>query len=991
MLKLKNLGMVMKACGPKEYDEKGGAIALTRWIEKIESVIDNSGCTKNQKVRYAASLFVNKALAWWNTQIQRRGYETEIGMTWNDFKALLVDEFYPSNEMERLENEFYYHKMVGANHEAYTDQFHKLAKLVPHPVTLESARIKRYVAGLVPEIRGMLKATPPITIQNAILKADILTDEAISCGTLSKSNENRKAVEETGNPLALKGNRNNQNNRNQARGRASKVNVVRALQDPNVVTGTMAIIVCYEKVVEIPLRGGEVLRVQGERTLGVAKALVNTKTKEDHEVHLRLVLELLRKEKLYAKFSKCEFWLQEVHFPGHVVNQSGIHMDPGNRGSKELESSYDIKNQKYVWGVEQKEAFLTLKNNLCEAPILSLPDRVEDSVVYCDASNQGLGCVLMQRNKTKEDHEVHLRLVLELLRKEKLYAKFSKCEFWLQEVHFPGHVVNQSGIHMDPGNRGSKELESSYDIKNQKYVWGVEQKEAFLTLKNNLCEAPILSLPDRVEDSVVYCDASNQGLGKANVVADALSRKERMERKGDGSLYFMDRIWVSLTGGVRTVFMDEAHKSRYSVHPRADKMYYDLRDMYWWPRMKRDIATYVSECLTCAKETTDKVVVIKEKLQAARDCQKSYADSGRKMTEYEVGESVLLNVSPWNGVMRCGKKGKLASRYVRPFEILERIDPVAYWLRLPEELIGVHDTFHVSSLKRCLGNDNLHVPLNEIKIDKTLRFVEEPIEIMHREAPRDHGDAVAQTRSESISKLPNDPPLSRVNTLKSGEDRLKFTELMELCTQLQSRVLVLETTKTNQALEIGSLKRKLKNKSFEEVQKAIDNTMSWINSFVLMDKEVAEGSVSRAEGSSKREGEELDYDKSKKHKLDEKLEAEEDNYQEEAEMKMYMKIVFDDTVAIDAIPLATKPPIIIDWKIIKEGKISSYHIIRQDESSKRFSSMIQMLQNIDREDVETLWKLVKAKYGNTRPEEAYERVLWGDIKVMFEPGIESEV
>ncbi|GJT28373.1 hypothetical protein Tco_0908648 [Tanacetum coccineum] len=133
------------------------------------------------------------------------------------------------------------------------------------------------------------------------------------------------------------------------------------------------------------------------------------------------------------------------------------------------------------------------------------------------------------------------------------------------------------------------------------------------------------------------------------------------------------------------------------------------------------------------QETTDKVVVIKEKLQAARDRQKSYADSGRKMTEYEVGENVLLKVSPWKGVMRFGKKGKLAPRYVGPFEILERIGPVAYRLRLPEELIGVHDTFHVSNLKKCLGNANLHVPLNEIKIDKTLRFVEEPVEIMDRE------------------------------------------------------------------------------------------------------------------------------------------------------------------------------------------------------------------------------------------------------------------
>ncbi|GJV67010.1 putative reverse transcriptase domain-containing protein [Tanacetum coccineum] len=115
------------------------------------------------------------------------------------------------------------------------------------------------------------------------------------------------------------------------------------------------------------------------------------------------------------------------------------------------------------------------------------------------------------------------------------------------------------------------------------------------------------------------------------------------------------------------------------------------------------------------QESTDKVVVIKEKLQAARDRKKSYAGSGCKMTEHEVGESVLLKVSSWKGVMHFGKKGKLAPRYVGPFEILERIGPVAYRLRLPEELIGVHDTFHVSNLKKCLGNANLHVPLNEIK------------------------------------------------------------------------------------------------------------------------------------------------------------------------------------------------------------------------------------------------------------------------------------
>ncbi|GJR14771.1 reverse transcriptase domain-containing protein [Tanacetum coccineum] len=114
------------ACNPKEFDGKGGAIALTCWIEKMESVFKNSGCTANQRVRYAASCFVNKALTWWNTQVQARGHESTIGMSWNDFKALLMEELCPNNEMEKLENEFWNHTMVGANHVAYTDRFHEL-------------------------------------------------------------------------------------------------------------------------------------------------------------------------------------------------------------------------------------------------------------------------------------------------------------------------------------------------------------------------------------------------------------------------------------------------------------------------------------------------------------------------------------------------------------------------------------------------------------------------------------------------------------------------------------------------------------------------------------------------------------------------------------------------------------------------------------------------------------------------------------------------
>ncbi|GJS91362.1 hypothetical protein Tco_0773998 [Tanacetum coccineum] len=130
---------------------------------------------------------------------------------------------------------------------------------------------------------------------------------------------------------------------------------------------------------------------------------------------------------------------------------------------------------------------------------------------------------------------------------------------------------------------------------------------------------------------------------------------------------------------------------------------------------------------------TDKVVLVKEKPKAVRDRRKSYVDFRRKPLEFEVRDRALLKVTPWKGVVHFRKKGKLAPRYVGSFEILERIGLVAYRLRLPEELNSVHDTFHVSNLKKCLADASLHVPLDEIKVDKTLRFVEEPVEIKDRE------------------------------------------------------------------------------------------------------------------------------------------------------------------------------------------------------------------------------------------------------------------
>ncbi|GKF33972.1 putative reverse transcriptase domain-containing protein [Tanacetum coccineum] len=133
------------------------------------------------------------------------------------------------------------------------------------------------------------------------------------------------------------------------------------------------------------------------------------------------------------------------------------------------------------------------------------------------------------------------------------------------------------------------------------------------------------------------------------------------------------------------------------------------------------------------QETTEKISQIKDRLKAARDRQKSYADKRRKPLEFSVRDHVLLKVSPWKGVVRFRKKGKLAPRFVGPFEITERIGPVAYRLRLHQELNDAHDTFHVSNLKKCLADRSLHVPLEEIQVDAKLNFMEEPMEILERE------------------------------------------------------------------------------------------------------------------------------------------------------------------------------------------------------------------------------------------------------------------
>ncbi|GJW09497.1 hypothetical protein Tco_1575324 [Tanacetum coccineum] len=616
--------------------------------------------------------------------------------------------------------------------------------------------------------------------------------------------------------------------------------------------------------------------------------LIYSCNEKEHEEHLKTILELLKKEELYAKFSKSEFWINTVKFLGHVIDSSGIHIDPAK-----------IEAQK-----------------LSAAPILALPEGSDDFVVYCDASIKGLGAILMQRmkvisyasrqlkihEKNYTTHDLELGEVVFALKIWRHYLYGTKCVVFTDHKSLQ-HILDQKDLNMR--QHRWIELLSDYDCeiryhpgKANVVADALSRKERIEPLRVRALVMTIgLDLPSRI------LEAQKEAVKVENIEAEDIEGMlKKLEARADGTLCLDNRSWLPCYGDMRSLIMHESHKSKYSIHPGADKMYHDLKMLYWWPNMKADIATYVSKCLTCAKvkaehqrpsgllvqpdipewkwekitmdfitklpktaagydsiwvivdrltksahflpmketdstekltrlymkeivarhgipvsiisdrdshftsrvwqslhkalgtqldlstayhpqtdgqkfsynnsyhtsiksapfealygkkcrspvcsaevgeaqltgpeiihETTEKIFKIRGRMQAPRDRQKSYADKRRRPLEFEVEDKVMLKVTPWKGVMRFGKRGKLNPRYIGPFRIIERIGPVAYLLELPQELSRVHNVFHVCNLKKCLTDDTLAIPLEEIQLNDKLNFVEEPVEIMDHE------------------------------------------------------------------------------------------------------------------------------------------------------------------------------------------------------------------------------------------------------------------
>ena len=396
--------------------------------------------------------------------------------------------------------------------------------------------------------------------------------------------------------------------------------------------------------------------------------LIYSRSEEEHAEHLRTVLEILRKEKLYAKFSKCEFWLKEVQFLGHMISKEGILVDPAkieavsNWGRPttptEVRSFIGLagyyrrfvkdfaklagpltrltrKTEKFTWTDKCEESFQELKKRLVSAPVLALPDGRGNFVIYSDASHKGLGCVLMQHGKViayasrqlKEyevrypTHHLELAAIVFALKMWRHYLYGEKCEIYTDHKSLK-YIFTQKELNMR--QRRCLELIKDYDCEilyhpgkanvvadalsrkerlkmltsSEELIRDFEKLEIEVKVTGRGTEGlfEILLQPELME-KIRICQEKVMAEGSESL----LGEETKCERDGSGIMRYTYRVWVPNVQELKDEILHESHNSRYTVHPGSTKMYRDLKEYYWWPNMKRDVAEWVSKCLTCQR------------------------------------------------------------------------------------------------------------------------------------------------------------------------------------------------------------------------------------------------------------------------------------------------------------------------------------------------------------------------------------------------------
>ncbi|GJS51721.1 putative reverse transcriptase domain-containing protein [Tanacetum coccineum] len=818
-------------CQPLNLKGTEGIVGITRWIEKMESVFNISGCVIENQVKFATCTLLGATLTWWNDQIRTLGPDA-YSMTWEALKKKMTNKYFPQGEIKKLEIKLWNLKVKGNDVPTYTKRFQELTLICTKFVANETKKVDKYINGLPDNIYGNVKSSKPKTLDETIELANDLMDQKLRTYAERQTDNKRKADDSSrnnhghqqqpfkrlnvakvynmgsGEKNPYEGQQGNSQGewffecgapghfkrdcpklKNKDRGNGNAQGWVYAVgnaekngnasrnPDSNVVTGS---------------------RAHGER-ISVSQGLAGSSSSSTSGIPDRLNSKSRARSSQEYMAKGCQIFLAQISAKkeddkseGKKLNDVPIVRDfpevfpedlPGLPPARPVEFHIDlIPGAAPVARAPYRLAPSEMKELSKQLQELSDKGFIRPSslpwgapVLFVKKKDGSFRmCIDYRELRDKKEHEEHLKAILELLKKEKLYAKFSKCEFWIPKVQFISHVIDSRGIHVDPAK-----IESIKDWASPKTLTEISQ---FLGLAGYYQSVPILALPEGSEDFMVYCDASHKGLGvvlmqREKVIVDRLTKSAHFLpiRKNDPldklARLYLNRIvskhgipvsiicdcdgrftlnfWRSFQKALGT---DLSMSTAY--HPEIDgqskRTIQTLKDMLracvidfgkgWVKHLPLAEFSYNNSYHASIKAAPYEALYGRKcrspRIQAAQDRQKRYADLKQNPMELEVGDRVMLKVSPWKGVVRFGKRGKLNPRYVRPFKVLAKVGKVAYRLELPQELSRVHHTFHVSNLKKCYADEPLAMSLEGIHVDDKLQFVEEPVEIMEREIKR---------------------------------------------------------------------------------------------------------------------------------------------------------------------------------------------------------------------------------------------------------------
>ncbi|GJY48230.1 putative reverse transcriptase domain-containing protein, partial [Tanacetum coccineum] len=539
----------------------------------------------------------------WNSFAQPIGIEEAYKITWVEFKKLLIKKYYPRTEVQKMEDEFYHLTMKGNDLKTYVRRFQELATLCLTMVTDSEKMMEVFIKGLPRSIKRNVTASKPQTLEEAINIAQRLMDQLSKYHARIICDEKVAHIPIKGETLIIRDKK-----------RLEDIPIVREFPE-----------VFPEDLLGLPpvRQGVPVLFVKkkdGSFRMCIDYRELNKLTVKNRYPLPRIddlfdqLQELLKKEKLYAKFSKCDFWIRIVQFLGHLIDSQGLHVDPakieavknwtspttpteirqflGLAGyyrrfikdfSKIAKSLTELtqKNKKYIWGEDQESAFQLLKQKLCEALILALPKGNDDFVVYCDASHQGA--------------------VVFALKIWRHYLYGTKCTVFTDHKSLQ-HILDQKELNMR--QRRWLELLADYDCEIRYHLGKANVVADALSQKERIKPLRVRSLVMTIHPKLPsqILKAQTEALKEENIKAENLRGMDKsFEIRPDGTRCIKNRSWLPLFGNLRDLIMHESHKSKYSIHPGSDKMYQDLKKLYWWPNIKAIIAEYVGKCLTCSR------------------------------------------------------------------------------------------------------------------------------------------------------------------------------------------------------------------------------------------------------------------------------------------------------------------------------------------------------------------------------------------------------